>query len=94
MTISGISSQISNLQAIRAQNAFQHRPQKIKEECPEECHAEIVSASRALKPVQGDNQKIQEIRDFAHKNNITDIEEDDIYYAIKYGTSIFVDQTA
>lgn len=110
MTISSVGFQANSLQAIRAQNAFQKSIQQKQEvERTQQGFDKqdvIVSlSSRSLNnseiqttnQVQADNRKnpyISEIKQFVTQNNISDIEEDDIQHALKYGTSLFVDQMA
>ena len=43
---------------------------------------------------QKENSFVGEIKEFANRNNITNVEEDDIKEALKYGTSLFADYTA
>lgn len=109
MAVSGIGIQTSNLQILRAQNAFQNNIKTNEEvqKCPQGFDEEDVKISissknltindksQVMEQVQnGKNGYISEIKEFANKCNITDVEEDDIQQALRYGTSLFVDHTA
>lgn len=88
MTISGIGSQGSILQTVRAQSAFQRVIKNDQEKQQQEIKLPVEPILKKEQPY------INEIRSFAAQNNITDVEEDDIQYALKFGTSLFVDKTA
>ena len=96
MSIDSIGSQLRTLQAIKAQNTTMRRhceaPQEPKQSINKPETEWIASSSPTGSP-RNDN-KVQELRNFAQTNNMTDIEDEDIQYALKYGTSLFADYSA
>lgn len=108
MTVSGIGNHGESLQAIRAQNAFQ-RNAKISEQAqktaqiPEEQEIKISISSKAIEQANNTDNEVKqrkvnpyvgEIKSFADKYNMEDVEEEDIEEALKYGTSLFANYTA
>ncbi len=92
MTISAIGSQVSSLQAIRAQNAFTKKPTEDVQNKPTE--PKQIEEKETLNFARVDNKFLKDIKTFAEQNNIADIEEEDIHYAMSYGTSLFADYSA
>jgi hypothetical protein len=104
MTVNQIGSQSSYLQVIRAQNAFQNIKARQEQEKTSEKeietfkifskNAEVEKPSLNNGISQAQNRFIGEVKNFAAKYNLNNIEEDDIKYAIKYGTSLLADYKA
>jgi len=110
MTVSAIGLQGNSIQAIRAQQAFQKavKPQEEMQKnlnMPQEEDVKVSISSRRINTPDfisesrnefqaNKNPYIGEIKDFAEKYNITDVEEDDIEDALKYGTSLFANHIA
>lgn len=105
MTITSVGFQTNSLQAVRAQNAFQKSMRVSAEKIPQGFDKEDVVVSISSKNLNEnvsvknneinsskENSYISEIKRFASQNNITDFENEDIQDALKYGTSLFVDQ--
>lgn len=95
MAISGIGSQINVLQAIRAQNAFAKKPaEKIESLQPIEKEFAVEPKITSKIAFDKNDKNIMAVKNFAEKYNRTDVDEEDINYALRYGTSLFADYTA
>lgn len=94
MSISGIGSGVNTLQSISAQNAFQKTLRNIAQsqkqpEVPKE--PEKININQ---PTIKEKLLMNEVKQFADQYNMTDVEDDEIHYAIKYGTSLLADHFA
>ncbi len=108
MTISGIGFQTSNLQAIAAQNAFKkagkvEHENSLKTKIEDEQSVKVSISSKNISTTSSesqegtsklDNDLINKIRKIANNYNITEIEDNEIKDALKFGTSILADYTA
>ncbi len=108
MTVSSIGFNTNSLQAIRAKNAFQtviKNNEKTRENIniPKDEGVKVSISSKILNTEMSsinntiserENRFIGEIKEFADKYNITNVKEDDIQDALKYGTSLFADYIA
>ena len=92
MAISSIGSQLRYLQAVKVQNTPVRRHPERSEGSPT---VEKDSSIKLKSPLNmTDYKNIQVLKNFAQSNNITDIDDEDIQYALKYGTSLFADYSA
>jgi len=100
MTVSGIGTTAGSLQVLRAQNAFM-RVQRLREqdiqEIKDDVKVEISSKSistESMPKTEPYSPYVNEIKAYADRCGVEDIDREDIQDALKYGTSLLADYTA
>lgn len=108
--IDGLGNSTSILQVKRAEQAFKtaskYKTEQVSDSSDDSA-SEVslnsdynLSTNSSVNQSESDDilsqksQMISDFKDFINKNGISDISDNDISYALKYGRSILVDQSA
>lgn len=87
---------LENLERTK-QNAKPAQEESIKDAVPEKTIINLtygVNKTENEPVMRNEDKYVSEIKQFADKYNFTEVEEDDIQSALKYGTSLLADYTA
>ncbi len=101
MMVGKVNTDTNNIQAVRAQQSFENLKKIAQNRAASQ---KSISAPEEPKSNNLDeinhgesdiNKKyMDEIKDFMGKNKLNDVEDDDIKYALRYGTSLLADYKA
>lgn len=99
-------SSISTVQAPRPQEAFQKTLKNLHENQKKQDNTEVSAPNKDAENVQRTetetmqkisyefSERAQEIKNFASQYSSAEVDDEDIHYAMRYGTSLLADYTA